>query len=122
MDVGAPSNLERLRALYPDMTGFRRQVRAWSVSDEQLRQTIRRVYDESGYVLCPHTAAGEWVRQTHFSEEAAILVSTAHPAKFETVVEPLIGRHLEVPEALATLLDMPGSFETINPELGNLFS
>ncbi|OHD81172.1 MAG: threonine synthase [Spirochaetes bacterium RIFOXYC1_FULL_54_7] len=121
MDVGAPSNLERLRALYPDTAGFRREVRAWSVSDEQLRQTIRRVYDESGYVLCPHTAAGEWVRQNHFPDEAAILVSTAHPAKFETVVEPLIGRQLEVPEALAALLDAPGNFETIKPELGELF-
>jgi threonine synthase len=121
MDVGAPSNLERLRALYPDIAGFRREVRAWSVSDEQLRQTIRRVYEESGYVLCPHTAAGEWVRQAHFPDESAILVSTAHPAKFETVVEPLIGRQLEVPEALAALLEAPGSFETIKPELGELF-
>jgi threonine synthase len=121
MDVGAPSNLERLRALYPDIAGFRRQVRAWSVSDEQLRQTIRRVYNDCGYVLCPHTAAGEWVRQTHFPDEAAILVSTAHPAKFETVVEPLIGRQLEVPEALAALLDAPGSFETIKPQLSELF-
>jgi threonine synthase len=121
MDVGAPSNLERLRFLYPDMAVFRQQVRAWSVSDEQLRQTIRRVYDRSGYVLCPHTAAGEWVRQNHFPDAAAILVSTAHPAKFETVVEPLIGRQVEVPQALAALLDVPGSFETINPELGALF-
>ena len=121
MDVGAPSNLERLRALYPDMEGFRQQVRAWSVSDEQLRQTICRVNDECGYVLCPHTAAGEWVRQTHFPEEAAILVSTAHPAKFETIVEPLIGRKLEVPETLAALLDAPGNFETIKPELRELF-
>jgi threonine synthase len=122
MDVGAPSNLERLRALYPDIAGFRRQVRAWSVSDEQLRQTIRRVYKDCGYVLCPHTAAGEWVRHTHLPSEASILVSTAHPAKFETVVEPLIGRQLEVPEALAALLDAPGRFETINPDLAELFS
>ena len=121
MDVGAPSNLERLRALYPDMESFRRQVRAWSVSDERLRQTIRRVYDDCGYVLCPHTAAGEWVRKTYSPDEAAILVSTAHPAKFETVVEPLIGRQLEIPEALAALLDARGRFETINPELGELF-
>jgi threonine synthase len=49
-------------------------------------------------------------------------VSTAHPAKFETVVEPLIGRQLEVPEALAALLDAPGRFETINPDLAELFS
>ena len=46
---------------------------------------------------------------------------TQHIAKFETVVEPLIGRQLEVPQALAALLDVPGSFETINPELGELF-
>lgn len=121
MDVGAPSNLERLRALYPDMAGFRQQVRAWSVSDEQLRQTIRRVYDDCGYVLCPHTAVGEWVRQAFFPGKPAILVSTAHPAKFETVVEPLIGRQLEVPEALAAMMDVPGRFETINPNLAELF-
>ena len=121
MDVGAPSNLERLRALYPEMAEFRRQIRAWSVSDELIRQTIRRVYNDFGYVLCPHTAAGEWVRETYFSDQEAILVSTAHPAKFETVVEPLIGRELEIPESLRVLLDMPGRFESINPEVAELF-
>lgn len=104
MDVGNPSNLERLRHLYPDFPRFKREIAAHSVSDQEIRETIRTCFEESGEVLCPHTAVGECVRRSHYAGTPAFIVATAHPAKFETIVEPLIGRPVEIPEPLAQIL------------------
>ena len=104
MDVGAPSNIERLFHMFPDAASFRENVNAWSVSDEDIRRTIKEVYDESGYVICPHTACGERVRRDHCCDEPSIVVSTAHPAKFSDIVEPLIGREIAIPENLYRIM------------------
>ncbi|HNW33657.1 MAG TPA: threonine synthase [Candidatus Ozemobacteraceae bacterium] len=115
MDVGNPSNLERLRHLFPDFDALRRAVRAYPVDDDEIRTTIRDVFSESGEVLCPHTAVAEQVRRRHFPDRPAIIVATAHPAKFETIVEPLIGRPVPVPPALAELLARPGFEQELDP-------
>lgn len=107
MDVGDPSNMERLRHLFPDLERIRREMQAFSVSDEEIRHTIRQCYEESGEVLCPHTAVAEHVRRERLAETPALIVATAHPAKFATIVEPLIGKALEIPPALARLLARP---------------
>jgi threonine synthase len=110
MDVGAPSNFERLRSLYPDDEALRRACHAESVDDAEIRDVIGRYADSDDEVFCPHTAtairlmerrrcAGDGTRWT--------IVATAHAAKFDTVVEPLIGRMLEVPAALQAMLDRP---------------
>lgn len=121
MDVGDPSNLERLRFLFPERETLEREVSARSVTDGEIRDTIRRVFEGSGLVLCPHTACAEYVRERRMPEAPSIVVATAHPAKFETVVEPLIGQVLPVPPALAALLDAPSRYETIEPRLEELF-
>ncbi len=121
MDVGDPSNLERLRFLYPDLDTLRREVCARSVSDGEIRQTIRDTFRASGRVLCPHTATAEYVRERKLPDSPAIVVATAHPAKFETVVEPLIGQAVPVPPVLAALLDAPSRCETIDPRMEDLF-
>ncbi len=121
MDVGDPSNLERLRFLFPERETLEREVSARSVTDGEIRDTIRRVYEGSGLVLCPHTACAEYVRERRMPEAPAVVVATAHPAKFETVVEPLIGQAVPVPPALAALLDAPSRYETIEPRLEELF-
>ena len=100
MDVGAPSNMERLFDLFKTYEEFKANVSSWSVSDDEIRETIKKVYEETGYILCPHTACGEKVRRDHFEDVGTIVVSTAHPAKFETIVEPLIGKTVAVPENL----------------------
>ncbi len=58
MDVGTPSNMERLRALFPDIESVRAAVRAESVSDEQIRARIsgHRLRELYGKPWCPHTA------------------------------------------------------------------
>jgi len=110
MDVGNPSNMERLRALYPHPAERREALAAYSVSDEDIRATIRRDDRELGQVWCPHTATAAHVYRIvarHDPRSHWVLVATAHPAKFDEIVEPVIGRAVEVPPALAALLARP---------------
>jgi threonine synthase len=107
MDVGNPSNLERLQALFPQFSELQAAVRACSVSDAQIRARIRIGYEQYGQVWCPHTAtaAEAWERlpQALRATRRWVLVATAHPAKFPEIVEPLIGRPVAVPPSLAAL-------------------
>ena len=117
MDVGTPSNFERLRWLYNgEDAALRAEFTAASVNDYQIRNTIRDRYTKHGEVFCPHTATAVRILEDLRSQGAAgdwAAVATAHPAKFESVVEPLIGRPLEVPPALADLLTRPAHADLI---------
>ena len=121
MDVGAPSNMERLFSLFPSYEEMKANVSAWSVSDEEIKKTIVGEYKKEGYVLCPHTACAERVRLDHFDAEPVIIVSTAHPAKFDTGVEPLIGNTVPMPAALADLVNRPSTFTEIGTDYRELF-
>jgi threonine synthase len=121
MDVGSPSNMERLFHLYPDVDSMRKMVSAYSVDDQTIKRTIKEVYDESGYIICPHTATGERVRRDHFKGKPSIVISTAHPAKFEMVVEPLLNSSVEVPQNLKDLLEKPTSFVEVGTDYHQLF-
>jgi threonine synthase len=116
MDVGAPSNFERLRWLYPDDAELRRAFRAEHVDDAAIRDTIARRYRDHGEVFCPHTATAvrtlEDLRRDGAQGDWCV-VSTAHPAKFESVVEPLIERPVAVPPSLAELLQRPARAEPL---------
>lgn len=107
MDVGSPSNFERLQWLFPDPDDLRARVRAASVPDAAIGATIRRVWQHHGLAVCPHTATAFHVLDREADEGDWIVVATAHPAKFETIVEPLIVEVLEPPPALARLLARP---------------
>ncbi len=107
MDVGNPSNFERLRWLYPDLAKLRREFAIDAVGDEAIQATIRTRHQSHAEVFCPHTATAirtlEGLRQEGaYGSWAA--VATAHPAKFESIVEPLIGTTVAVPTALVNLL------------------
>ncbi len=115
MDVGAPSNWERVRALLGGDDNIRKQVQAFSVGDDGIRETIRATFAATGEVLCPHTAVAEHVRRTRFPGRPALVLATAHPAKFETIVEPLIGQPVPVPPALAGLLARPRHETPLDP-------
>jgi threonine synthase len=123
MDVGNPSNMERLRWLFPDLGRLRDKVEAQSVSDEEIRSTIRRDHRELGQTWCPHTATAACVyRRLDPARRARrwVLVATAHPAKFDDIVEPLIGEPVPVPEALAALLALPSRQVEVGPRLEDL--
>lgn len=116
MDVGAPSNFERLRWTYHgDDDALRHALRATSIDDATIRATLLRHARDHGELLCPHTATAlalverEPVRDDHTWAS----VATAHPAKFDTVLEPLFGHALQVPAALAAMLARPADAQPL---------
>jgi threonine synthase len=121
MDVGNPSNMERLRALYPTFSSIGEQLSAHSVDDATIRVRIGEDFMHFGRVWCPHTATAAEVysrlspQERH--EHPWVLVATAHPAKFNEVVEPIIGVPVEVPESLGRLLRLPQHFLDLPPTL-----
>jgi len=126
MDVGDPSNMERLRALFPQLPQLRAAISACSVSDEQIRAAIRAGFERFGQIWCPHTAtAGHAYLQLPPARRAAgrwVLVATAHPGKFREIVEPLIGRAVPIPETLTRLFARPVRCVEIDAELEALRS
>lgn len=122
MDVGAPSNMERLFDLYPTFSLFSSKVSAYSVSNDEIRRTIKEVYDDEGYIICPHTACGERVRRDHLSSCPSIVVETAHPAKFNTIVEPLLGVTIPIPSSLYALMQKEENAKEIGTDYKELFN
>lgn len=123
MDVGNPSNMERLRNLHSDFDELQAQIGASSVDDIEIRATIRRDSHELKQVWCPHTATAAKVYRRLLSRGAKghwVIVSTAHPAKFNEVVEPQIGREVDVPPSLAALLALPRQEKELEPTLDAL--
>ena len=119
MDVGAPSNFERLRWLYHgDDAALRAAFTAASVEDDAIGLLIARRYRHFGEVFCPHTATAvkvlEDLRNQGVEGDWAV-AATAHPAKFEGVVEPLVGA-VPVPPALNALLQRPAHADPIEPD------
>jgi threonine synthase len=123
MDVGNPSNMERLRALFPELAELRTAVSAETVDDAAIRQRIRRGFERYGQIWCPHTAtAAEVYERLVVGKRPGrwIIVSTAHPAKFSEIVGPLIGHEVPVPETLAKLFARPTLCTEIEADLGSL--
>ncbi len=116
MDVGTPSNMERLIDLYPKAPIW---VHAMSIEDEVIRETIADGEAHWGQVFCPHTACAVAARE-QLGTPHWVVVATAHAAKFETVVEPLIGHEVEVPRVLAELLERPAHAIEIEPGIDAL--
>ena len=111
MDVGAPSNFERLRWLYPDEDALRESFRSISVEDAAISATIAEVWARHGVAVCPHTATAIHALDSLAPDGSWAVAATAHPAKFETIVEPLIGQTVAPPPALAELLARPAEAE-----------
>lgn len=120
MDVGNPSNMERLRTLHPDFEELQGQIGASSVDDIEIRATIRRDSHELERTWCPHTATAAKVFRRLLARGARghwVIVSTAHPAKFNEIVEAQTGREVPVPASLAKLLSLPRQETELDPTL-----
>ncbi len=113
MDVGNPSNFERLKSLHPDLRQLLLMSESHAVSDEQIRSTISQVYNDFNEIICPHTATAMAVRQTLAGEW--IVVSSAHPAKFNEVVEPIVKVRVPEPTCLQELRARASKFIEIRP-------
>ncbi len=121
MDVGDPSNMERIRALYPTVDSIREELSAYSVDDATIRARIGEDFMHYGREWCPHTATAAEVYARLSAQERRehpwVLVATAHPAKFNEVVEPIIGKAVDIPDSLGRLLRLPQHFVDLPPTL-----
>ena len=103
MDVGAPSNYERMMWLYGSIGALRREVVGFSASDQEILAAIREIEDKYGYISDPHSAIG-YLAAKHYDIDGYWL-STASPAKFGEVIEAATGHWPEIPAALRFRMD-----------------
>lgn len=132
MDVGSPSNFERLETMFAleavkqgadynanDFGNFIHQetlksMHGMSISDMEIKEEIAHIYKTHHEYICPHTAVGTLVSRKILAEawakrhgyNKAVVLSTAHPAKFHEVIEDISGTQVSIPERLARFFDM----------------
>ena len=110
MDVGNPSNFPRLVALNGgDHKIVTENITGKSYNDEVTLHAVKKVYDETGYEMCPHTAVAflglvDYMKESGFDGNGVFL-STAHPSKFADIIEDVIGKEVEMPERLKEIVD-----------------
>jgi threonine synthase len=120
MDVGNPSNFARILELYHhDHAAVSADILGSSHSDEETRHAVRESYRKYGYLFDPHGAVG-YLALRKCSPVNGIILETAHPAKFQDIVEPAAGVKVEIPERLKSCLagrkisvPMPNDFDTL---------
>jgi threonine synthase len=123
MDVGAPSNFERLCWLYPNAARLRREFAVDAIGDDAIAATVRDRHVTYGELFCPHTATAVRTLEALRQEGAAgawAAVATAHPAKFDGIIEPLIGGTVPIPPALAELLRRSSNAEPLSVDYAAL--
>ena len=114
MDVGDPSNFARIINLYSlnnkltnEATHHRitNLISGATYSDEQIKETMRQCYADTGYILDPHGACGYQALMDGLQEgEVGVFCETAHPAKFKEKVDDILGIDVEIPDRLAAFM------------------
>lgn len=113
MDVGNPSNFARLLHFYGgDFRKMGASITGIAVTDEETTETIRAVYERYGYIMDPHTAVGyralERFRTGHAGQaRPGVVLSTAHPVKFDEAIMAAIGKEVPLPEAMNEIMNKP---------------
>lgn len=108
MDVGNPSNFVRLAHLSgDDYNQLKANISGYFYDDAQTRAGMKQIFDQYGYMACPHTAIGimgmqQYQRET-CEDTIGIALATAHPSKFKPLVEEVLGKAVDVPDRLAIL-------------------
>jgi len=136
MNVGHPSNLARLVAVYggrmdetgkihqqPDLAAMRRDLFSSSISDERTRATIREVWDKYKLLLEPHGAVAwrgfqDWLQTEPLGDLPAVILETANPAKFPEEIEKTFGWSPDVPPAMAAMIKLPEDFDRMGVDYG----
>lgn len=129
MDVGDPSNFARILDLYDDShEAISRKISGFRYTDEEIADTVKRVYAEKHYLLDPHGACGYQALEDGLKPgETGVFLETAHPAKFLETVENIIGEEVEIPARLQRFMvgekqsiAMPNDFDAFKSYLMNL--
>jgi len=110
MDVGNPSNWSRVLDLFEgDIAELKKQITAYSYTDDETRVAIEQIYQKDNYIACPHTAvawsAAQRYRSEQPSDDAIVFLSTAHPCKFPDVFPDAIRNKIETPDAVKGLMN-----------------
>ena len=134
MNVGHPSNLARLVAIYggqmdetgkihqqPDLAAMRRDLFSSSISDERTRETIREVWNKYRLLLEPHGAVAwrgfqDWLDTEPLNGLPAVILETANPAKFPEEIEKTIGFAPDVPPAMTAAIKLPEDFDRMGAD------
>jgi threonine synthase len=129
MNVGHPSNLARLVAVYggqmdetgkihkaPDLAAMRRDLFSTSVSDEQTREALRQAWTKHRLLVEPHGAVAwqgylDWVAAEKPAAAPAVILETAHPAKFPEEIEKNLGFTPDVPPAMQAADKLPEDYD-----------
>jgi threonine synthase len=123
MDVGAPSNFERMQSHWT-LDELRVLMRGAWVTDDETKSTIKTVWQKNRYVLDPHGAVGYAAALRLSAKEPAqnvVVIETAHPYKFIETVEPLVGReNVNIPKSLRDTLNRPLNSVTLTTRLAEL--
>lgn len=126
MDVGNPSNFARILEIYKhDHAAFKNAVTAYSISDDETRETIRGVHKAYQYLLDPHGAVAYKALENYLETnmgEKGLIMETAHPLKFYDVVEPIIRQNITTPESVEELLTKKKSSIAMKPDFDVLKS
>lgn len=106
MDVGDPSNFARILALYDNShAAISAEISGATYTDAQIRETVKKTYVETGYLLDPHGACGYRALEEGLKPgETGVFLETAHPAKFLQTVEEIIGNKVVIPEKLQAFM------------------
>ena len=109
MDVGDPSNFARILDLYHNSwEAIKAEISGFTYTDEQIAQTLADVYRQRGYLLDPHGAVAYRSLQEGLQPaEVGVMLETAHPAKFKSVVDSIIGEDIDIPQRLAAFMENP---------------
>ena len=119
MDVGAPSNYERMMCLYGDsFETLKASLSGYAYSDAQIRDGISEIHSLCGRESCPHSAVGYLAARD--SGARGFYLSTAHAAKFGKVLSEALGREPELPQAFLEILDRPRNFAVMDNSLSEL--
>ena len=118
MDVGAPSNYERMMRLYGDYENLRRHVEGYAWSDAEILEAIRAIEAAHGFISDPHAATG-WLAARAGGAKGFYL-ATAHCAKFGSVIREALGREPELPAALEETLKRSREFTSMGNSVDEL--
>lgn len=109
MDVGDPSNFARILDLYHNSwEAIKAEITGFTYTDEQISQTLAEVCRQRGYLLDPHGAVAYRSLQEGLQPgEVGVMLETAHPAKFKSVVDKIIGEDIDIPQRLRAFMENP---------------
>ena len=122
MDIGRPNNFPRILTLYENNFEDISEI-CWgaSFSDEDTERHMRRIYNSTGYVMCPHTTVGHMAMES-FAKDIdldfiRVTVGTAHPAKFADSVERILHQDVPLPPPLAKIMKQKKRVHIMEPTL-----